>query len=175
VFHPPALSAVYELPMVDCPVTRRPNRGSPGRPGPDMRQLAAGHKPRLSLGRPRGPSPGTAPLASRRSDDSLAATYSVYSASRPRLTANCHASSHAPRSLEARGAAFGCHPRQDSSIRARSQGPGEHPCRSTCSARAQLNSEGRSLSALFGDLPPPRRPSVCRGAGLAGMLARVAR
>jgi hypothetical protein len=63
--NPPALSAVYELPMVDCPVTRRPNRGSPGRPGPDMRQLAAGHKLRLSLGPDHGGGGGPHGLARR--------------------------------------------------------------------------------------------------------------
>jgi hypothetical protein len=54
--------------------------------------------------------------ASRRSDESLAVTYSVYSASRPRLTADRHRSSRAPHLLEARGAAFGCHARQDLSF-----------------------------------------------------------
>jgi hypothetical protein len=49
--------------------------------------------------------------ASRRSDDSLAATYSVYSASRLRLTRHRHVPSRAPQSQEASGVAFGCHAR----------------------------------------------------------------
>ena len=79
-------------------------------------------------------------VPSSRNDDSLAAAYSVYSASRLWLTANRHASSHAPQSLEARGAAFGCHPRQDLSIPARCPGPGERAPRSTwvCAGLRQL-------------------------------------
>ncbi len=47
VSHRPTFSPDCEPPTVHCPVTRRPNRGSPGRPGPGMRQLAAGRMPRL--------------------------------------------------------------------------------------------------------------------------------